>query len=83
MESGFEPKDWLGFLLGEKYYFDFSGRTSFKERMDQLTKAIKFEIQATKKGKKKRISYTFKKYTFSVYVRLLSVVSWFKKCQDA
>ncbi|ESO86097.1 hypothetical protein LOTGIDRAFT_79355, partial [Lottia gigantea] len=40
MERGYRPDGWLGFILGAKLFYDFSGKYSFESRMDGLIKAV-------------------------------------------
>ncbi|XP_050407311.1 uncharacterized protein LOC126822433 isoform X2 [Patella vulgata] len=41
MERGYRPDGWLGFILGAKLFYDFSGKYSFETRIDGLMKAVK------------------------------------------
>ena len=44
MELHYRPKGWLGILIGEKLYFDFSGKYPFKETMNDLLWEIKGQL---------------------------------------
>lgn len=40
MEDGYTPDGWLGFLLGDRLYFDFSGKYPFDKKFEELVKEI-------------------------------------------
>ena len=44
MELEYRPEGWLGFLIGEKLYFDFAGKDPFKKTMDKLLWEIKGQL---------------------------------------
>lgn len=44
MESQYSPTGWLGILIGEKFYFDFSGKYPFEEKMNRLLWEIKGQL---------------------------------------
>ncbi|KAL4217626.1 hypothetical protein ACF0H5_022368 [Mactra antiquata] len=43
MEKGYYPDGWLGFILGTKLFFEFSGKYPFEKKMEELLKAISTE----------------------------------------
>eukprot|EP00299_Pterocystis_sp_00344_P019600 c9701_g1_i3.p1 GENE.c9701_g1_i3~~c9701_g1_i3.p1 ORF type:complete len:622 (+),score=170.41 c9701_g1_i3:478-2343(+) len=46
MEKGFQASGWLGLILGEKLYYDFSQQDSFEVTLENVVR----EIQAIQKG---------------------------------
>ena len=40
MEQNYRPDGWLGFIIGTKLFFDFSGKYTFESRMEGLVKEI-------------------------------------------
>lgn len=46
MEKGYSPDGWLGFLLGAKLFYEFSGKYPFEKKMEELLK----EVHSVKTG---------------------------------
>lgn len=44
MERGYEACGWLGFLLGSKLFFEFSGKYPFENKMNDLLREIKVRL---------------------------------------
>ena len=40
LERGYKPDGWLGFILGAKLFFDFSGKYPFEAKMNDLLKEL-------------------------------------------
>lgn len=40
MEAGYNADGWLGFILGAKLFFDFSGKYPFEDKMAGLLKEL-------------------------------------------
>ena len=40
LERGYKPDGWLGFILGAKLFFDFSGKYPFETKMNDLLKEL-------------------------------------------
>ena len=40
MEGGYTPDGWLGFIVGTRLYFEFSGKYPFEDKMKALLKEI-------------------------------------------
>nr|AAW26981.1 SJCHGC08523 protein [Schistosoma japonicum] len=40
VEPGFAPDSWLGFMIGESRYIDFSGKYPFEEKFKELCTTI-------------------------------------------
>nr|KAG5685962.1 hypothetical protein BaRGS_021385 [Batillaria attramentaria] len=40
MEADYRPTGWLGIMLGNKLYFDFSGKYPFKAKMEELVREL-------------------------------------------
>nr|KAG5692115.1 hypothetical protein BaRGS_014278 [Batillaria attramentaria] len=40
MEADYKPTGWLGIMLGNKLYFDFSGKYPFKAKMEELVREL-------------------------------------------
>jgi hypothetical protein len=40
MEQGYNADGWLGFILGAKLFFDFSGKYPFEDKMSGLIKEM-------------------------------------------
>ena len=40
MQRGYRADGWLGFILGSKLFYDFSGKYPFEDRMSGLLKAL-------------------------------------------
>ena len=40
IEKDFQPKGWLGFLRGDKKWFDFSGKYPFEDKFEELVKDL-------------------------------------------
>ena len=41
MERGYKPDGWLGFILGAKLFYDFSGKYAFQDKINDLLKEMK------------------------------------------
>ena len=44
MEPGYDAKGWLGFLIGTKLFFDFSGKYHFEKKMEDLLREINIHL---------------------------------------
>ncbi|KAK3579666.1 hypothetical protein CHS0354_036897 [Potamilus streckersoni] len=40
MEKGYQPDGWLGFLIGAKLFYEFSGKYPFEAKVKELTREI-------------------------------------------
>lgn len=40
MEKNFKPDGWLGFIIGSRLFFDFSGKYSFESKIEQLLREL-------------------------------------------
>ena len=40
LQRGYKPDGWLGFILGAKLFFDFSGKYSFQDKFNDLFKEL-------------------------------------------
>lgn len=45
MEEDFDPKGWLGMIVGSNYYYDFSGKDPFKRKMQKLLQDVQRHLQ--------------------------------------
>ncbi|XP_018646028.1 hypothetical protein Smp_014410.1 [Schistosoma mansoni] len=59
VESKFVPSGWLGFIMGESRYIDFSGKYPFEEKFEELCTTIKNTRICMRFNVKK---WRFKKY---------------------
>ncbi|KAK3103675.1 hypothetical protein FSP39_020930 [Pinctada imbricata] len=44
MELGYKPDGWLGFIIGTKLFFDFSGKYPFEHKVEGLVKEIQSKL---------------------------------------
>ena len=44
LERGYDAKGWLGFLIGSKLFFDFSGKYPFEKKMEDLLREINIRL---------------------------------------
>ena len=44
MEDGYRADGWLGMLIGTKFFYDFSGRYPFDEKIDGLLKELRTTV---------------------------------------
>jgi hypothetical protein len=44
MQEGYDAKGWLGFIIGVKLFFDFSGKYPFENKMSELISEIQREL---------------------------------------
>ena len=40
LQRGYRPDGWLGFILGAKLFFDFSGKYPFQDKLSDLLKEL-------------------------------------------
>ena len=40
LQRGYKPDGWLGFILGAKLFFDFSGKYPFQDKFNDLLKEL-------------------------------------------
>lgn len=45
MERDYEPRGWLGMILGAKLFFEFSGKYPFDQKAQELLKEINSHLQ--------------------------------------
>ncbi|XP_062615610.1 uncharacterized protein LOC134277306 isoform X2 [Saccostrea cucullata] len=45
MERGYKAKGWLGFILGSKLFFEFSGKYPFEKKIEELVREIRNHLQ--------------------------------------
>ncbi|CAG2233919.1 unnamed protein product [Mytilus edulis] len=45
MEGGYKPDGWLGFIIGAKLFYDFSGKYAFENKMKELIKDVQTSLQ--------------------------------------
>lgn len=45
MVPGYDPDGWLGFIIGSKKFYDFSGKYPFEQKLSELLKAIQLEYK--------------------------------------
>ncbi|XP_061166924.1 uncharacterized protein LOC133175816 [Saccostrea echinata] len=48
MERGYKAKGWLGFILGSKLFFEFSGKYPFEQKIEELVREIRAHLQEDK-----------------------------------
>ena len=41
LERGYKPDGWLGFILGAKLFYDFSGKYPFQAKYNDLLKELR------------------------------------------
>ena len=41
VERGYKPDGWLGFILGAKLFFDFSGKYVYEVKLNELLKELR------------------------------------------
>ena len=41
LERGYKPDGWLGFILGAKLFYDFSGKYPFQDKLNDLLKELR------------------------------------------
>ena len=41
MQRGYKPDGWLGFILGAKLFYDFSGKYAFQDKINDLLKELR------------------------------------------
>ncbi|XP_045182816.2 uncharacterized protein LOC123541422 isoform X1 [Mercenaria mercenaria] len=56
MEQGYKPDGWLGILLGEKYFVEFSGKYDFNDKVKDLFKEIRGTLAQTSLKTSKALS---------------------------
>lgn len=47
MQRGYEADGWLGFIVGTKLYYEFSGQYSFESRAQNLLKELKMKLKGS------------------------------------
>jgi hypothetical protein len=45
MERDYDPRGWLGLILGAKLFFEFSGKYPFDQKAQELLKEINGHLQ--------------------------------------
>lgn len=45
MERDYEPRGWLGMILGAKLFFEFSGKYPFDQKAQELLKEINSHLE--------------------------------------
>lgn len=45
MEGGYKADGWLGFIIGAKLFYDFSGKYAFENKMKELMKDVQTSLQ--------------------------------------
>lgn len=62
MERNFEDREWLGFIIGSKLFFEFTDKYPFEEKMSGLLKEVLKDHQKSV-SKKPAISKIVPDYT--------------------
>lgn len=55
MSKNYKPDGWLGFMLGSKLYYDFSGKYDIQEKFDELMRAIENKVKPSKSQKSSKV----------------------------
>ena len=50
MERNYNPTGWLGFLIGSRLFFDFSGVYPFEKKMEDLLREINIHLKRNSPG---------------------------------
>ena len=45
MEKNYKADGWLGFIIGAKLFFDFSGKYPFENKMTELIKEVQVSLK--------------------------------------
>ncbi|XP_076084653.1 uncharacterized protein LOC143055403 [Mytilus galloprovincialis] len=48
MEKAYKPDGWLGFIIGAKLFYDFSGKYPFEKKMTELINEVQSSLQTMK-----------------------------------